>query len=140
MGDFLEDSARYGGFGLVGAAVTNRLDVNEAQRREARVAEKLGRIQADEVSAALTADLNDRLSMIDAAIAASGRDPTSPTAAALRERTTQAGLTDVNRERTGRLFRLAQERRAGSLSRQQGLVGGLTQDAVTIARLSAGAA
>lgn len=126
--------------GVAGLAVQQQMNVRDFKKKEAERQASLGRIQADEVTAALTGELTETLGNIDVALAASGRDPTSPTAAGVRERTTQTGLTEISRERTSRLLRIAQQRRQGLFAANQGFIQGTTQDLLTLGRLAAGAA
>ncbi len=136
MGDFAP--AALGG--VAGLAVQHQMNVRDFKKREAERQAKLGRIQADEVSAALASELTETLGNIDAALASAGRDPTSPTAAALRERTTQTGLTEIGRERASRILRIGRNRRQSLFEAQEGFIRGTTQDLLTLGKLAAGAA
>lgn len=126
--------------GVAGLAVQQQMKVRDFKEQEAEKQAQLGRIQADEVSAALTSELNETLGNIDAALGASFRDPTSPTAAGLRRRTTQTAQTDISRERTSRLLRIARNRRQSLFEAEQGFVRGTTNDLLRIGQLAAGAA
>lgn len=136
MGDVLP--AALGG--VAGLAVQNQMNVREFRKNEAERQASIGRTQADEVSAALTSDLMETLGNIDAAFAASGRDPTSPTAAGLRRQTVQTGLTEIGRERTSRILRVARNRRQSLFEAEQGFIRGTTSDLLTLGKLAAGAA
>ncbi|MFP4004476.1 MAG: hypothetical protein ACLFV8_11920 [Alphaproteobacteria bacterium] len=102
----------------VGQFISGNFQAEEA-KREAQLLE----IQADEVSAALTGELNETLGNIDAALAISGRDPTSPTASALSRKTAEAGARNISTERVNRLTRAAAIRRGGKAARTQGIIG-----------------
>ncbi|MFP4003683.1 MAG: hypothetical protein ACLFV8_07910, partial [Alphaproteobacteria bacterium] len=85
-------------------------------------------------------ELTETLGNIDAALSEGGRDPTAPTAAGLRRRTRETGQTEITRERTSRLLRIARNRRQRLFEAEQGFIRGTTQDLLQIGQVAAGAA
>lgn len=113
------------------------------EEAEAKRAFKIAQIQADETSAALTQELNRTLGNINAALVSSQRDPTSPTAAALRREAIETSQEDQTRERTNILLRGFAQRRAGKFAGRMGtlgFVGGLARGSANAAKLALGAA
>ncbi len=119
----------------VGAFVAGGFQAEEAER-EAKLAE----IQADEIAAAMTADLTETLGNIDLALAASMRDPTSPTAAALRRQTQFTLSRDILTERQNLLSRAAALRRGGKFARTAGTIGLVSGVAGTAEKIAKAAA
>lgn len=118
---------------------------DDFQAAKLKQAAEYGRAAGSEADVQLRENLNNQLSNIDAVRAAANIDPTSPTTAALKDRTAMIGDRSRSIQVGNIMAKAAQDEadsnyltQAGSFAYTMGALGGVTAAAGTVAKGSYG--